>query len=261
MNLQSGLEKGIQINNFDEFYKKYNKLILSISNKWYPVLNKLSKGTMDVNDINNELWLHVYNKLSTYDPNKGAKVSSWIYMICESKAGMIKRNLETKKNNLVKNETNMLLNKNIQTNKNNDNNKELELLNIIGIDNTELDRINYQDFLLDYIYSLLEFIDACTVKERKVYLLKIKGKTQIEIAEEAGVSKSYIPKVYKRLSKKFKTLYDSLDEQEYIDKKQRDIITNDIINNKDIFYISNKYNLELETICICKEIINIINIG
>ena len=59
MNLQSGLEKGIQINNFDEFYKKYNKLILSISNKWYPVLNKLSKGTMDVNDINNELWLHV----------------------------------------------------------------------------------------------------------------------------------------------------------------------------------------------------------
>lgn len=261
MNLQSGLEKGIQINNFDEFYKKYNKLILSISNKWYPILNKLSKGTMDVNDINNELWLHVYNKLSTYDPNKGAKVSSWIYMICESKAGMIKRNLETKKNNLVKNETNMLLNKNIQTNKNNDNNKELELLNIIGIDNTELDRINYQDFLLDYIYSLLEFIDACTAKERKVYLLKIKGKTQNEIAEEAGVSKSYIPKVYKRLSKKFKTLYDSVDEQEYIDKKQRDIITNDIINNKDIFYISNKYNLELETICICKEIINIINIG
>ena len=122
MNLQSGLEKGIQINNFDEFYKKYNKLILSISNKWYPVLNKLSKGTIDINDINNELWLHVYNKLSTYDPNKGAKVSSWIYMICESKAGMIKRNLETKKNNLVKNETNMLLNKNIQTNKNNDNN-------------------------------------------------------------------------------------------------------------------------------------------
>ena len=43
MNLQSGLEKGIQINNFDEFYKKYNKLILSISNKWYHVLNKLSK--------------------------------------------------------------------------------------------------------------------------------------------------------------------------------------------------------------------------
>ena len=55
------------------------------------------------------------------------------------------------------------------------------------------------------------------------------------------------------------TLYEQL--QEYIDKKQRDIITNDIINNKDIFYISNKYNLELETICICKEIINIINIG
>ena len=261
MNLQCELEKGIQINDFNEFYEEYNKLILSISNKWFPILNKLSKGTIDINDINNELWLHVYNKLSTYDSSKGAKVSSWIYMICESKAGMMKRNLETKKNNIAKNETNMLLNKNIQTNKNNDNNKELELLNIISIDNIEVDIINYQDFILDYIYSLLEFIDACTEKERKVYLLKIKGKTQNEIAEEAGVSKSYIPKVYKRLSKKFKTLYDSLEEQEYVDKKQRDLITNDIINNKDIFYISNKYNLELETICICKEIINIINIG
>ena len=119
-------------------------------------------------------------------------------------------------------------------------------------------------FLIKKLYEKMR--DVLKAREKLILELRFgldgkKPQTQNEIAEEAGVSKSYIPKVYKRLSKKFKTLYDSLDEQEYIDKKQRDIITNDIINNKDIFYISNKYNLELETICICKEIINIINIG
>ena len=181
-------------------------------------------------------------------------------MICECKAGMIKRSFETKKNNLVDNEASSL-NANLNSSGTNESAaKETELLNIISNKNSDISDIAYKDFILDYIYSLMEFIDACTEKERKIYLLKIKGKNQNEIAEEAKVSKPYIPKVYKRLSKKFKTLYDSLDQQEYINKKERNKITNELIHNNNIFVISEKYNLEIETVCICKEIIKIIGI-
>ena len=244
----------------DKFYLKYDKLIWNISRKWYPTISRLSKNNYDIDDIHNELWAHVCKKINTYDPNKGTKISSWMYMICECKAGMIKRSFETKKNNLVDNEASSL-NANLNSSGTNESAaKETELLNIISNKNSDISDIAYKDFILDYIYSLMEFIDACTEKERKIYLLKIKGKNQNEIAEEAKVSKPYIPKVYKKKKKKFKTLYDSLDQQEYINKEERNKITNELIHNNNIFVISEKYNLEIETVCICKEIIKIIGI-
>lgn len=240
------------------FYKKYDRLVWDIASKWYKTLNSLSKGTYELEDIHNELWAYVYKKLSTFDVNRGAKLSSWIYMICDSKAGMIKRSLETKKNNIVANETNYSLN--ASTTIVNENDKATELLDLIGKDCNIDENIAYQEFLLDFIYSLLELIDACTDKERKVYLLKIKGKSQNEIAEEAGVSKSYIPKVFKRLSAKFKILYESLNEQSYIDKAERDALSKDLLDKKSIQYICDKYNLEYETVGICKEMLEIIGV-
>ena len=178
--------------------------------------------------------------------------------MCESKLGMIKRSLEAQKNNILRNEMNYSLDS-IIPNPSSDK-KSIELLNLVG-DNCDIDNVVvFQEFLLDFIYLLLELIDACTDKERRVYLLKIKGKSQAEIAEEAEVSKSYIPKVYKRLSKKFKLLYDSLDEQCYIDKEERDSLAKDLLSRKSATYICEKYDLELETVNICKEMLDIIGV-
>ena len=171
---------------------------------------------------------------------------------------MIKRSLEAQKNNILRNEMNYSLDS-IIPNPSSDK-KNIELLNLVG-DNCDIDDvIVFQEFLLDFIYLLLELIDACTDKERRVYLLKIKGKSQAEIAEEAEVSKSYIPKVYKRLGKKFKLLYDSLDEQCYIDKEERDSLAKDLLSRKSSIYICEKYDLELETVNICKEMLDIIGV-
>lgn len=171
---------------------------------------------------------------------------------------MIKRSLETNKNNILRNEMNYSLNSMIPNPSNND--KSIELLNLITDDYAVDDGIVLQEFLLDFIYVILELVDACTEKERRIYLLKIKGKSQEEIAQEASVSKSYIPKVYKRLSKKFKYLYDSLHQQCYIDKEERDELAKDLLNRKPIKYICDKYDLEPETVEICKEMLDIIGV-
>lgn len=239
------------------FYKKYDRLIWDISNKWCKSLKTLSKNNYDLEDIHNYLWTHVLEKLPTYDSSRGTKISSWIFLICNSKAGMIKRNLETKKNSIAINEINSL---NVSNKEKDKNTKIVELFEMIGKDYNIDEEIVYQEFILDFIYSLLELIDACTDKERKIYLLKIKGRSQNEISEEAKVSKSYIPKVFKRLGHKFKTLYESIDEQEYVDKKERDSISKDLLGAKSIEYISEKYSLEYDTICICKEILDIVGL-
>lgn len=241
-----------EINNF---YNKNDKLIWDVSNRWYVSINSLSKGIYGLEDIHSELWMHVLNKLHTYDKSKNAKMSSWIYLICDSKAGMIVRSLKTKKSNISKNEIDY------SCGKSSEEEGKKELLNFIGADLEIPNDIAYNDFLFDYIYLLLELIDSCTDKERKVYLLKIKGRTQNEIVDEANVSRSYIPKVFKRLSKKFKLLYDSLEEQSYINKEERNEIVKDLTNGKmKVDYISDKHCLDIDTINICREILYIAGI-
>lgn len=239
------------------FYEEYDRLVWDLSRKWYPAINTLSKGQYDLEDMHNELWAHIFKNIHKCDLDRSG-LSSWIFIVCESKLGMMKRSLETQKNNILRNEMNYSLDS-IIPNPSSDK-KSIELLNLVG-DNCDIDDVVvFQEFLLDFIYLLLELIDACTDKERRVYLLKIKGKSQAEIAEEAEVSKSYIPKVYKRLSKKFKLLYDSLDEQCYIDKEERDSLAKDLLSRKSATYICEKYDLELETVNICKEMLDIIGV-
>lgn len=239
------------------FYEHYDRLIWDISRKWFNAINTLSKGQYDLEDIHNELWAHIFKNISKCDLDRSG-LSSWIFIVSESKLGMIKRSLETNKNNILRNEMNYSLNSMIPNPSNND--KSIELLNLITDDYAVDDGIVLQEFLLDFIYVILELVDACTEKERRIYLLKIKGKSQEEIAQEASVSKSYIPKVYKRLSKKFKYLYDSLHQQCYIDKEERDELAKDLLNRKPIKYICDKYDLEPETVEICKEMLDIIGV-
>lgn len=239
------------------FYHEYDMLIWDISRNWYPSINTLSKGQYELDDMHNEVWAHIFKNVHKCDLDRSG-VSNWIYLVSESKLGMIKRSLETQKNSFLRNEMIYSMDAPLQGKFNDMHN--LELSNLVK-DICEVDNIVvFQEFLLDFIYSLLELVDACTDKERKVYLLKIKGKSQTEIAEEAKVSKSYIPKVFKRLSTKFKLLYDSLNEQCYIDKEERDSLAKDLLNKKDSSYICKKYSLEHDTVDICKEMLEIIGI-
>lgn len=239
------------------FYHEYDMLVWDIARKWSPAIKALSKNQYEIEDMHNEVWAHIFKNIHKCDLDRSG-ISNWIYLVSESKLGMIKRSLETQKNSFLRNEMSYSLNAVIQNSF--DDIKNLEISNLVK-DVCEVDDIvTFQEFLLDFIYLLLELIDACTDKERKVYLLKIKGKSQNEIAQEAKVSKSYIPKVFKRLSSKFKFLYDSLEEQCYIDKEERDSLAKDLLNKKKSSYICKKYGLEQDTVNICKEILEIIGL-
>lgn len=239
------------------FYEHYDRLIWDISRKWFNAINTLSKGQYELEDIHNELWAHIFKNIAKCDLDRSG-LSSWIFIVSESKLGMMKRSFEANKNNILRNEINYSLNSIIPNSSNNDTNSEL--LNFIKDEQSIDGVVVLQEFLLDFIYLLLELIDACTDKERRVYLLKIKGKSQNEIAEEACVSKSYIPKVYKRLSKKFRYLYDSLEDQCYINKEERDALAKDLLSRKSVSEICKKYDLETETVCICNEMLDIIGV-
>lgn len=239
------------------FYEQYDRLIWDLSRKWYNAISTLSKGQYELEDIHNELWAHVFKNVHKCDLDRSG-LSSWVYIVAESKLGMIKRSLEANKNNILRNETNYSLNSIIPNPLSSDRN--IELLSLISDDCVIDDDVALQEFLLDFIYLMLELVDTCTDKERRVYLLKIKGKSQNEIAEEASVSKSYIPKVYKRLSNKFKFLYESLHDQCYIDKEERDNLAKDLLSRKPVKDICKKYDLEQETVEICKEMLDIVGI-
>lgn len=239
------------------FYKEYDRLIWDLSSKWYNSIKTLSKCQYDLEDIHNELWAHVFKNLKKCDLDRSG-LSNWIYIIGESKLGMIKRSLEANKNNILRNEINMTLNSVVFNTSNEEVNTNLSDYVSSGESVDEI--VILQEYILDFIYSILELVDSCTVKERMVYLLKIKGKSQNEIALEANVSKSYIPKVFKRLSQKFKYLYDSLDEQCYVDKAERDALAKDLLNRRPVMEISEKYDVEPETIEICCEMLDIIGV-
>lgn len=239
------------------FYHEYDMLVWDITRNWYPSIMTLSKNQYELDDMHNEVWAHIFKNIDKCDLSRSG-ISNWIYLVSESKLGMIKRSLETQKNSFLKNEMNYSLNATMSNPSNEM--KNLEIANLVkdacNVDTT----VAFQEFLLDFIYLLLELVDACTDKERKVYLLKIKGKSQNEIAEEANVSKSYIPKVFKRLSTKFKFLYDSLEDQCYIDKEERDSLAKDLLNKEEASYICKKYSLEHDTVNICKEMLEIIGL-
>lgn len=238
------------------FYEAYDRMIWDMSKKWYKTINTLSKGQYELEDIHNELWAHIFKNISKCDLDRSG-LSSWMFIVCESKLGMIKRSLETKKGNALKNEINYSLTSIVPRQ---DSEESIDILNLVKDDYNVDDVVIFQEFLLDFIYLILELIDACTDKERKVYLLKIKGYNPTEIAEQAEVSKSYIPKVFKRLSNKFKKLYESLDEQCYIDKQERDALAKDLLSRKSVKYICNKYDLEPDTVNICEQMLDIIGV-
>lgn len=249
------LVKGIMIKDKDmqnRMYEKYDRLIWDISSKWYITLKNASKGNLELEDIHNELWIYIYNKIHLFNEEKGAKLSSWIYMVSQSKCGMMKRSLETKKNNIKINEINYSLNESIQSDENN----KFNILNIIGNDFDMDHDIIFKEKILDFIYIILELIDSCTDKERKIYLYKIQGDNLDQISQKSNACKSYVPKVFKRLTGKFKSLYDTLDSS-YISKEERDSISKDLLSNKSIQTISEEYDLEIETIAIVVQILKI----
>lgn len=239
------------------FYKSYDNLVWELATRWHATIYKLSKGMYELGDVHNELWAYIFREIHKCNLSRSG-LSSWIYIVCESKLGMMKRSFLTNRNSLIKNEVNFSLNS--LADNNNANYSDIEYISLIRDDIDVANYVSEQEKLLDFIYLTLELIDACTDKERVVYLLKIKGKTHSEIAEIAEVSKTYIPKIFKRLSKKFKNLYNSLNSQEYVNKSERDSLAQDLLSRKSVKYISSKYDLEEDTVRICEEMLDIIGV-
>lgn len=237
------------------FYENYDRLVWDIASKWQKSIVTLSKGQVDIEDIHSEVWAYIFQNVHKCDITRSG-ISSWVYIVTESKLGMMKRNLEAHKNNVLRNETYFSFDSSIKSSKSN-NEFELTMSNLISDACSTEDTIEFQEILLDFVYTILELVDSCTEKERKIYLLKIMGKSQTEIAFEAKVSKSYIPKVYKLLTSKFKKLYKTLDEQEFINKKERNGIAKDLLSRRSNDYICKKYDLESDTVSICKIMLDI----
>lgn len=240
------------------FYNDYDRLVWERSRSWYSTISMLSKNIYDIDDIHNTLWAHIFKHLHKCDLDRSG-ISSWINLVCESKLMMMKRHLNTSRNTVLRNEVSYSVNPHIQM----DSSKVEVTTQLVSMIKDSMDienEIELQEKVLDFIYLILELIDTCTDKERKVYLLKIKGKSQKEIVDEADVSQSYIPKVYKNMSKKLKALYESLNSQHYISKKERDSLAKDLINTTPTETICAKYDLNKDTVYICREMLNLIGV-
>lgn len=233
------------------FYNTYDNLIWGLCVKWFPVINKLSKNQIGKEDLHNELWMHVFKNLNKYNSSR-SNIATWIHIICTSKLGMIKRSLEAQKNRIFENEINYSHSA-IKEN-------SVELIEFINDKKEPFEnKVASKEEILDFVYLILDLFDGCTDKERKIYLLKIKGKNQNEIALEANVSKSYIPKAFKKMGQKLKRMYNSMEET-FISKEERNALANDLLNRKPNLYISKKYDIEIDTVKICKEMLDVIGI-
>lgn len=240
---------------FKEFYKQYDRIVWNHAMKWSSSISDASINMYELCDIHNELWEHAWKNLHKYDSTR-SNIASWMYLVCNTKASMIYRDLKSSSRKPELN--NLYLYDSVYEG---DDGKELEMIDMIMDPKEAFDNLCISEAKVnDYIYILKDFVSGLNYQQTVVYLQSIRGEMkEREISDLLGISQSYVNRIRNKLMAKAFKLWEKLDKT-YINHKEVDrfslLLLSPISDND----LSDQLNCSLAVIKVCREVLALADI-
>lgn len=239
---------------FQEFYEQFHRLVMEQALRWVKSIGPASHGMYDLEDVYNEFWEHIWERMPTYDHTKSNLVT-WLYMVIGNKAGMTHRKFLTEK--AGKGTANVYLFDNLEG----DDGDQLERISMI-VDPTNQFVLSDADEIMiyEYIYSLRHFVEKLNRTEQIVYLSKIRGElTQDEIGSMLGITQSYISRIKRGLVEKAERLIERFERTESDISKAVEF-SEQLLSSIPDDDLAEKLECNLATVKICREILTMVDL-
>lgn len=238
---------------FKQMYDQFDRLVWQHTMKWYASIGPVSMGMYEANDVHNELWEHIWRSLPKYDSEK-SNLLTWLYLICNSKAGMLYRNLSMSIR--CPEMDNIYLYDTVS-----EADETIEFIDMImdprdAFSDTSLDEMK----IYDYIYVLKDFVEGLGYNQKVVYLQCIRrNMVEREIASLLGLSQSYICRIKNNLMSKAFKLWNKLDDIR-INHTKADKFALALLGPETDDELSDKLDCSLAVVKVCREVLSIANL-
>lgn len=238
---------------FNQMFKQFDRLVWQHTIKWHASIGPISMGMYESTDVHNELWEHIWRNLPKYNSEK-SNLLTWLYLVCNSKAGMLYRNLSMAMR--CPEVDNLYLYDTVSETED-----TIEFIDMImdprdAFSDTSLDEMK----IYDYIYILKDFVEGLGYNQKVVYLQSIRhDMTEHEISGILGISQSYVCRIKNNLMKKALKLWNKIDNSK-IDHRKADKFALILLGSETDDELSDKLDCSLAVIKVCREVLSIANL-
>lgn len=240
---------------FERFHKQFDGCVFHIAQKYAIRINIASFGLYDLEDIMSEIWEFVWYKLPQYDHTRAGMVT-WLYLMANSRAGKILRRFRAQIHGDGKyvNSFNVLVP--------GKEDKDVELIDtyldpLSAFENRTVEQYAFYE----YLYTLNLILIQMSQKEKIVYLNRMRGMKQHQVAEMIYVSQVQVSRIHRRVIaivvQNFEKLKNSSD---FVDPLIAIEFAEHLLSDETDDDLSDLYDYDLGSIKICREIISQIDI-
>lgn len=182
----------------DMFVTQYQSLVFDHAFKYLSVIETKSRGLYELKDICQEIWLHIFSSIHSYDPEKSS-LTTWLYKVCPSACQRLLIKIQRKKNMPTNEDDEMeyVISLDISYQDN-----DLMLIDTIIDPLGSFENRIIQEFeIYDIIYSVAQYIDTLSHTGQIIYLHQIKGLTLAQSAIVIGCTRQNIDRISKKIEK------------------------------------------------------------
>lgn len=237
------------------FYKQYYRAVGDVVKKYVYRIQKKTFGLYEFDDITQEVWLFLWEKLPKYDWTK-SNVMTWLYLMGNSRCSKIVRYYEAKHRQPEKDIKSI----HMPYDFGGDNDK-LELIDMIVDPSFAFEQAVLEERLLfSYLYLLRKVIESLSNTEKVTYRLMVQGDmTQSRIAGFLGLSQVQISRIEKKIIEQALEIWNRMEDVD-VDLKKADKFGIALLGPESDDSLSDRLNCDLAVIKICREILIIVDL-
>lgn len=237
------------------FHKQYNRAVCDAVKKYIYRINEKSLGLFDFDDVVQEVWLFIWERLPGYNWEK-SNVVTWIYLMANSRCSKIVRYYSAKFRTPEKG----VMSIHTPYDFGGDSDK-LELIDMIVDPSFAFERAVMEERrLFSYLYLLRKVIESLSSVQKVVYRLMVQGDlTQLKIAGLVGLSQVQISRIEKKIIEQAVEIWHNMDGIE-VDFKKADQFGIALLGPESDDSLSDKLSCDLAVIKICREILIIVDL-
>jgi RNA polymerase sigma factor (sigma-70 family) len=232
---------------FEIFYKEYNQIVNVHVNKWFWAVKKATMGMYTEQDLSNEVWANILEKLHTYDPEK-SQMSTYLYIICSTAISSITNYNTKQKRNPGEDASFISFEYELGESDN------LTLGNIVTDPINIEEVISSEDMMSEYLYFFKDFMSELTRQQKIILLHEISGIPARVSIDVLQVSKQRVQQIKQKVKEKFREASSLIGKVRY---SEDDNFISYLLSKRSDDQVSDDLSLDIETVKICRAILKI----
>jgi RNA polymerase sigma factor (sigma-70 family) len=226
---------------FRIFYEQYKHLVKEITGKYLFSVQQFTSNLYDFDDLENEIWWWIINKLPTYDYKKSS-MTTFIYMLGKSRALRIRYLSEMKKR--CPEESTLSLDSTYGEN------DDFTIMNILfDPDTTIEDRVISDIYMQDCVYMLSRILEGMKDTHKLVFLHNIYGMTLEQSGNIIGLTRERIRQLRVKIQKR---IVASNILEKKVDYERSKVYITTLMSKKTDDDVSDELHVSLHTVKVCR---------